>query len=241
MVIFSRLRRFGAPLLAAGLGAAALLAELPRAAQAGSLFEAGPLDASQFVLVAAPIGRSGQRSQLNIYEQFPGRRACYAVGTGRPAPVQPLLLTFDFTGHCSRYIDANGFSVRVGESDLATSYRLTVVRRGGDNLLLAAPTRTGAGPEMVVARSGGHSDGYLRLEFEPGWSLMRRRFRGRNLGHVYVYTPAFPAAAPAASSTPASSAPPTSQPGIAKPAAAPLLPPAPPATQATPATPGRRR
>lgn len=231
MVIFSPLRRFGASLLAAGLGSAALLAELPRPAQAGSLFEAGPLDAAQFVLVAAPIGRSGQRSQLNIYEQFPGRRGCYAVGTGRPAPVQPLLLTFDFTGHCSRYIDANGFSVRVGESDLATSYRLTVVRRDGDNLLLAAPTRTGAGPEMVVARSGGHSDGYLRLEFEPGWSLMRRRFRGRNLGHVYVYTAAFPG----------SSATPTSLPSSPKPAAAPLLPPAPPATQTTPATPGRRR
>jgi hypothetical protein len=80
VVISSSLRRFGAQLLAAGLGCAGLFTELPRSAQAGSLFEAGTLDPAQFVLVSAPIGSSGERSQLNIYEQFPGRRACYSVG-----------------------------------------------------------------------------------------------------------------------------------------------------------------
>jgi hypothetical protein len=229
VVISSSLRRFGAQLLAAGLGCAGLFTELPRSAQAGSLFEAGTLDPAQFVLVSAPIGSSGERSQLNIYEQFPGRRACYSVGSGRPAPVQPLLLTFDFTGHCSRYIDANGFSVRVGESDLATSYRLTVVRRGGEHVLLAAPTRSGAGPEMVVARSGGQSAGYLRLGLEPGWSLMRRRFRGRNLGHVYLYTAAFPGTAGTAS--PGTAVTPMPLPTTAKPAAPAVLP-APPAAPA---------
>ncbi|MCS5699544.1 DUF3747 domain-containing protein [Cyanobium sp. FGCU-52] len=200
--------------------AAGLVATIPAPpAPAQSLFGASEVDASRFVLVAAPIG-NGERSQLNIYEQVRSTRPCFAVGTGKPAAVDPLLASFDFTGICSRYIDANGFSVRVAGSDLGTVYRLMVTREKGDMLLLAVPTRAGAGPEMVVARTGGQASGFLKLELEPGWRLMRRSFRGRALGHVYLYTDAFPgtaAAAPAAA--PASTAP--------APAAAPPAPPAP--------------
>jgi hypothetical protein len=169
------------------------------AAQARALFQAAELDQSRFLLVAAPIGSSGERAQLNIYEQVKPTRPCYAVGEGKPAAVNPLLSTFDFTGICSRYIDANGYSVRVGESDLATSYRVMVTRSGNDTLLLAIPTR-GAGPEMVVARTGGIANGFVRFELEPNWRLMRRQFGGRALGHLYLYTDSFPgAAAPAPS------------------------------------------
>ncbi|MFN9870899.1 MAG: DUF3747 domain-containing protein [Cyanobacteriota bacterium] len=191
--------------------AAGLVATIPAPpAPAQSLFGASDVDPSRFVLVAAPIG-SGERSQLNIYEQVGSRRPCFAVGTSRPAAVDPLLASFDFTGVCSRYIDANGFSVRVGGSDLGTVYRLMVTREKGDVLLLAVPTRAGAGPEMVVARTGGQASGFLQLHLEPGWKLMRRSFRGRALGHVYLYTDAFPgtaAAAPAASPGSAPAAPP---------------------------------
>lgn len=191
--------------------AAGLVAMIPAPpAPAQSLFGASDVDPSRFVLVAAPIG-SGERSQLNIYEQVGSRRPCFAVGTTRPAAVDPLLASFDFTGVCSRYIDANGFSVRVGGSDLGTVYRLMVTREKGDVLLLAVPTRAGAGPEMVVARTGGQASGFLQLHLEPGWKLMRRSFRGRALGHVYLYTDAFPgtaAAAPAASPGSAPAAPP---------------------------------
>jgi hypothetical protein len=186
-----------AGLVIAGGGAAGLVT-VP--AQARALFQAAELDQSRFLLVAAPIGSSGERAQLNIYEQVKPSRPCYAVGEGKPAPVNPLLSTFDFTGICSRYIDANGYSVRVGDTDLATTYRVMVTRSGNDTLLLAIPTR-GAGPEMVVARTGGIANGFVRFELEPGWRLMRRQFGGRSLGHVYLYTDAFPGgAAPAAGS-----------------------------------------
>ena len=161
----------------------------PAAAQA--LFAAAEVMPQRFVLVAAPIG-SGPRAQLNIYEQVNDRRACFAVGEGRPAAVNPLLSTFDFTGICSRYIDAHGYSLRIGGSDLATSYRLLVRNSGSDALLVALPTKSGAGPEMVVARAGGKANGFLKLELEPGWRLMRRQFRGRNLGHLYVYADSLP-------------------------------------------------
>jgi hypothetical protein len=157
-----------------------------------SMFQATDLNQERFVLVAAPIG-DGTRAQLNIYEQLNDRRSCYAVNGAAPAAVDPLLATFDFTGICSRFIDANGYSLRVGGDDLASSYRLMVMRQNNDNVLMAIPTKAGAGPEMVVARTQGPGTGFLQLVFEPGWQLKRRAYGGRNLGHVYLYRDSWPA------------------------------------------------
>lgn len=175
------------------LGAVASLAVAPLASFAASpsLFQALDLDQGRFVLVAAPIG-NGSRAQLNIYEQITNRRPCFSTSGARPAVVNPLLASFDFTGICGRFIDANGYSLRVGGTDLATSYRLSVRREAGDNLLLALPTKAGAGPEMLVARTQGAGNGFLQLVFEPGWRLMRRGFGGRALGHVYIYRDLLP-------------------------------------------------
>ena len=185
---------------------------------AASLFGMAELDAQKFLVVAAPIG-SSSRSQLNIYEQVTGRRPCFAVATGRPAVVSPLLSSFDFSGICGRYIDANGYSVRVGNTDLATVYRLSVVNQDSDILLMALPTRPGVGPEMVVGRTLGSGTGFLKLELEPGWRLARRTFRGRSLGHVYLYRDSWPA-------------------GSETPAAAPLPQPAPSSRSTPPASSG---
>jgi hypothetical protein len=182
----------------ATLGLSALAAvPAPQAAQASSLFQTAELNPANFAVVAAPIG-NGERAQLNIYEQLNDRRACFAVNGGPPAVVEPLLATFDFTGICSRYLDANGYSVRIGDTDLAPGYRLSVVRFNDDNLLLAVPTRSGIGPEMVVARTNGPGTDYLKLVLEPGWQLKRRAYNGRNLGHVYLYRANWPGDEPAA-------------------------------------------
>ena len=183
-------------------GALALLAPEPAAAKA--LFEAVEVDQSKFVIVAAPIG-DGSRAQLNIYEQRTAARPCYAVQGSNPAVVDPLLSTFDFTGICNRFIDGNGYSLRIGDSDLGTVYRLSVVKESGDTLLMALPTKPGAGPELVVARSGGTANGFLLLVPEPGWKLMRRQFGGRALGHLYLYRDGWPEAGsqPGVSAVPA--------------------------------------
>jgi hypothetical protein len=174
------------------LGAVLALPVGGEPARAQTLFGAGDVDPSRFLLVAAPIGTSGERYQLNIYEQLKPTRPCFAVGEGKPAAVNPLLSTFDFTGICGRFIDANGYSLRIGGSDLATSYRLSVVKGGGDILLVARPTKSAAQGELVVARAGGVGSGFLKLELEPGWRLKRRQFSGRSLGHVYVYNESWP-------------------------------------------------
>ncbi len=173
--------------------ASALATTLPLPAGAQALFGARELPQERFVLVAAPIG-DGTRAQLNIYEQITDRRPCFATSGANPARVDPLLGSFDFTGICSRYLDANGYSLRIGGEDLATVYRISVVRSGNDNLLLAAPTRNQPGPEMVVARTQGHDAGFLLFMPEPGWKLMRRHFGNRALGHLYIYRETWPGA-----------------------------------------------
>lgn len=186
----------------------------------GALFGAREVAQERFVLVAAPIG-DGTRAQLNIYEQITNRRPCFAVSGANPARVDPLLGTFDFTGICTRYIDANGYSLRVGENDLATVYRISVVRSGNDNILLATPHRGKTGPEMILARTNGHAAGFLQFTPEPGWRLKRRHFGTRALGHVYIYRDNWPGeatAAPAGSGAPSGKAPASTAPGSTTPA-----------------------
>ena len=232
-VIFPIVPRSG--LAALTLLATGLATVAPAPATASALFAAAEVDQQNFVLVAAPIGTRGDKAQLNIYEQLKPVRPCFEVSEGLPSPVNPLLASFDFTGICSRYIDANGYSVRVGGQDLATSYRLMVTRSGGDMLLLAFPTKAGAGPEMVVARTRGSAPGFLKLHLEPGWRLMRRQFGGRNLGHLYVYADGWPgtaatAAQPAAVEPAATADKPATEPAPAA-AQQPVAPPAIPATK----------
>ena len=206
----------------------ALAATSPTTAFAqGSLFTTVPVELNNFVLVSAPIGK-GERSQLNIYEQRTKKRPCFAVGTGVPAVVDPLLSTFDFTGICNRYIDGNGYSLRIGGDDLGTRYRLSVVNTGRDIELLATPTRNPSQPTMVVARAGGAASGFIQLKLEPGWTLRRRAYGKKSLGHLYVYrdstavesAPAetAPIDTPPVESAPVESANPDSTPAVTAPA-----------------------
>lgn len=218
----------------------------PASAQ-NALFLAREVPQERFILVAAPIG-SGERAQLNIYEQLNDRRPCFSTSGGDPAIVNPLLGTFDFTGICNRFIDANGYSLRIGEVDLATNYRLSVVRQKADNVLLAIPLKASAGPELLIARTHGTAPGFLQLRFEPGWTLKRRHFGPRPLGHVYIHrepavdtagTPA-PAGVPAAqaSQAPAQASAPAPAPAVVSapaPARTPAASAIPAAAVATPA------
>ena len=179
-------------LLPAAAGLAVGLTAWPTALAQGSLFTAIPVDTRKFILVSAPIGR-GERSQLNIYEQRSEKRPCFAVSGSAPAVVDPLLSNFDFTGICNRYIDGNGYSLRIGGDDLGTRYRLTVVNTGSDMKLLAKPTRDSNQPTFLIASIGGAGSGFLKFNLEPGWTLMRRAYGKEILGHIYVYRDSAPA------------------------------------------------
>ena len=170
-----------AALVSAGLG----LVAQPASA---SLFQAKEVDANRFILVAAPIGGGGS-SQLNIYEQRSDARPCYSREGDGPTLVNPLLGSFDFTGICSRYMDSNGYSVRIGNQDYGSALRVSIIP-GDDDLMLVGSG--GGGEPLVIARTGGMVDDFLELKLDPGWSLRRRFYGERALGHLYLYRETFP-------------------------------------------------
>jgi hypothetical protein len=119
-----------------------------------------------------------------VLEQVAEAPQCW---TARPdGLVDPALNRFNFTGICNRYIDSNGYSLRVGEQDLASSYRLRLVQVGNELRLLAStvsnPTDLLVGRGTIPLRD---RDGFVRLALEPGWTLQRRTYQGRGLSHLY--------------------------------------------------------
>lgn len=177
-------------LAALGLGAlltsgAALalspLAPLP-AARAATLFESRPVEASRFVILAKPVARSDW--SLIVLEQLRPAPACWRQ---RPDGLIDAALTrFDFTGICGRYIDSNGYSLRVKGVDLASRYRLQLRQLGQELQLLGSSPDSSE--DLLLGRGSVQRrdrDGFVAMSLEPGWQLRRRIYGGQTLSHIY--------------------------------------------------------
>jgi len=168
------------------LATLALVAGLPpgqvSGVRANGLFSSAPVESASFAVLARPVGNDDWT--LVVLEQLRARPFCW---TPRPdGLVDPTLNRFDYTGICGRFIDSNGYSLRIGEADLGHAYRLRVQRRGRDLQLLAATASRGA--ELLVGRGTvprRDRDLFVSLQLEPGWELQRRMFGARSLNHVY--------------------------------------------------------
>jgi hypothetical protein len=177
-------RRYLPPLrraLASGALAAGLCAATGGALAAG-LFESQPLDGRRFAVLARPVGIADWN--LLVLEQIQPRPLCWET---RPdGLIDPALNRFDFTGICSRYLDSNGYSLRIGGEDLAGRYRLRLEQRGNTVALLAmSPSETGlllVGRGVLPRRD---RDGFVAIQLEPGWGLQRRMYGQQSLSHVY--------------------------------------------------------
>ncbi|MEM8502849.1 MAG: N-acetylmuramoyl-L-alanine amidase [Cyanobacteria bacterium P01_D01_bin.1] len=148
-----------------------------------------PIAADQAIAVAEPVA-NGRFYRLLILEQLSDARACYEEKPGTPTVVEPLLLSFTFTGICGRSSDSNGYSVRIGDEDLSRQYRLQVTRRG-DSLVLVAlpgalPGRGGDLPVLEIGRSSGVANDFVKLELDPGWRFASRTLNGQDQAHVYL-------------------------------------------------------
>jgi len=179
--------------------AATLLASTPlwaaRPAAAVS-FDQAAVNEQNFIAIATPFG-SGQYNLL-ILEQIPGRRPCWQESGTEPVAVSLLLNQFDFTGHCNRSVDSNGYSVRIGNEDLGLDYLLRIVQRGNDLLLVGTPrigSRRGL-REILIGRSRGLTGGPVKIFLEDGWHFTRRTYNGQAVGHIYLATYSSAAAAP---------------------------------------------
>lgn len=159
------------------------LAALPLAGVRGQdLFAGQPLPENRFAILGRPVGATDW--SLLVLEQVAAAPRCW---TARPdGLVDPSLNRFNFSGICNRFIDSNGYSLRIGEQDLAGSYRLRLVQVGEELRLQASSS---ASPNDLLVGRGTvplrDRDGFVPLTLEPGWSLQRRTYQGRSLSHIY--------------------------------------------------------
>ena len=188
----------GLSALAIGAAACASTNLLPHAL-AGDLFTSQPVDQSRFAVLAKPVGRSDWN--LLVLEQLAPMPRCWE--SRADGLVDPALNRFDYTGICGRYLDSNGYSLRVGQNDLGGSYRLRLQQQGSTLQLLAMNPNEAS--ELLVARGPiprRDRDGFVALALEPGWELERRLYGQQALSHLY-FANATPLARLLASSAPA--------------------------------------
>ncbi|MBD2101394.1 DUF3747 domain-containing protein [Leptolyngbya sp. FACHB-261] len=142
------------------------------------------VDQGRMIAIAAPRGVNAH--QLLVLEQVSDKQACWSETGSSPTLVDPLLLKFDFTGICGRSTDSNGYSIRMAEQDLGLRYSLRVVHRNGDIVLLGAPNNPNNGPEVEIGRVNGETNGFAKINLNPGWRFTKRTFEGKTLGHFYL-------------------------------------------------------
>ena len=164
--------------LTAGLALAAA-----GAGRAASLFNGLPLDQQRFAVLAQPVGRDDWK--LLVLEQIKPEPRCWQERAD--GLIDPALNRFDFSGICSRYIDSNGYSLRVGGDDLGSSYRLRLKQAGpAVELVAMSPSQP---TELLVGRGPMRErdrEGFVLIRLEPGWELQRRAFANQTLSHVYL-------------------------------------------------------
>lgn len=145
-------------------------------------FDEQPIEQTKMVAIARPYGSN--KYDLLVLEQIPGKKQCWSESGSNPVMIDPLLLNFDFTGICRRATDSNGYSIRLDGRDFGLDYILRIVDRGGELVLVGTP-RDPKRPELVVGRTRGMQQGFMKIILEPGWQFSRRAFQGKSLGHFY--------------------------------------------------------
>ncbi|MEB3199714.1 MAG: DUF3747 domain-containing protein [Synechococcaceae cyanobacterium] len=155
---------------------------LPPLASSAALFESRPLDASRFAVLARPVGAADWN--LLVLEQIQTRPLCWQPRAD--GLIDPTLNRFDFTGICSRYLDSNGYSLRIADQDVANDYRLRLQQIGQELQLQASSPDQ---PELLVVGRATvplrDRDAFVAIQLEPGWELQRRAFGGQTLSHIY--------------------------------------------------------
>jgi N-acetylmuramoyl-L-alanine amidase len=148
-------------------------------------FDETEISQDRVIVIAQPRPFGGY--QLLILEQVSDKRQCWSESGSNPVKVDPLLVTFDFTGICGRATDSNGFSIRMAGTDLALKYALTLETVNGDVLLMGTPVDY-QGKSVIIGRTNGDINEFMKISLDPAWRLSKRAYQGRTLGHFYFTT-----------------------------------------------------
>jgi hypothetical protein len=146
-------------------------------------FEETEVNQNEFIAVAQPYGEN--KYNLIVIEQVPGKNNCWSEIGANPVNVDLLLLNFDFSGHCRRSTDANGYSIRYDGEDSGLDILLNLVERDGNLLLIGMNRKDSSQPPIIVGTAEGLNDKPMKIQLNPGWRFSRRTYEGKALGHVY--------------------------------------------------------
>lgn len=150
-------------------------------------FDETQVEQTQFIAVIQPFGE--KKYNLIVIEQIPKKQACWSETGSNPVSVDILLLNFDFSGHCMRSTDANGYSIRFNGQDLGLEYILNIVERNGELQLIGINRKDSTKPELLVGTTKGIVNTAMKIQLNPGWRFSKRTYNGKVLGHVYfTYT-----------------------------------------------------
>ena len=93
-------------------------------------------------------------------------------------------MNFDFSGHCRRATDSNGYSVRLGGEERGSDYLLKIVEQDNE-LILIATQRDPNQPPLTIGRTHGRSADITKIFLNPGWRFTKRSYQGKELSHFY--------------------------------------------------------
>ncbi|WP_330204465.1 DUF3747 domain-containing protein [Cyanobacterium sp. Dongsha4] len=161
----------------------ALASFLPINSAKSVTFQETEVPQEEFIAVAQPYGEN--KYNLIVIEQIPGKNQCWNEAGANPVNVDLLLLNFDFSGHCRRSTDANGYSIRYDNQDYGLDYILNLVEKDGDLLLMGLNRRSPGQPPVVIGSAKGISQSPMKIILNPGWRFTKRTYEGKVLGHVY--------------------------------------------------------
>ncbi|MGK7900214.1 MAG: DUF3747 domain-containing protein [Hormoscilla sp.] len=150
-----------------------------------SIFGQQAVNQNDFVAVAVPVD-GGNSQRLVILEQKSNRRACWNEYGSDPVRIEPLLLSFDFTGICGRAADSNAYSIRVGGRDLGLKYTLFLQVNNGKIFMIGKDLLNPNAPVLTIGKTNGITNEYMKIDLEPGWYFTKRTYNGRTLGHIYL-------------------------------------------------------
>jgi len=147
-------------------------------------FQETEVNQSDFIVVAQPY-YGGTKYNLIVVEQIPGKNTCWKENGSNPVNVDLLLLNFDFSGHCRRSTDANGYSIRYNGQDYGLDMLLNLENRNGNLTLVGVNRKNPGEPPIVVGSAQGINGDAMKIHLNPGWRFSKRTYEGKVLGHVY--------------------------------------------------------
>jgi hypothetical protein len=140
------------------------------------------IDQSKVIVISTQLR---QKYALTLIRQLADTRSCWTeTNSDQPVIVKLDLLEFDFTGICQRSVDSGGYSIRMADRDLGLDYKLEVLNRDGNLVLVGTPYSPNF-PELIIGQTHGISGEPLKIFLNPGWRITQRSYDNQILGHYY--------------------------------------------------------